>query len=566
MERMNPLRIERNELIERIWQVAIWGCLATTYALVVLLATAYRASAQWSTDPAAPLVVCNANGNQTKLRALPDGTGGWYAFWLDDRTDGINAEVYGQRYDAEGYAQWTANGKLMVTLPGENIKELTAALLDNGNVVLAYIQGPSVYTNAIHAMAFDPTGDPAWGTPTVIDEVGNGVLGLDQVNAIPAAGGAFLGWYDNFQGGGNLINVSRISSDGSLPWGTGGQYVEGGFYGPFELHSDGTNGMLVQWRTGNGTGAALYAMQVDANGAEAWADTVRVSANSPGLNYGFHTVEMGGGTQVTAWRDVPGNIVMARLDHTGALTYPASPLPVCTYASYHDLPKLAVSDGALFAAWLDNRPPANTGDLYLQKFDADGTPTWTVEGVLALQIQTNFATTGMIASDSGAVIVMMDSYVEGYAAMRIRTDGTQAWSTYGLFCTAPFRPFYTERTEMPDGDGGVVSFWRSWDGDLYAGRILRTGTLAGTTMVSENASFATIAAYPNPAQDRITFNLTSGERAAHVEVINSMGAVVQHESSARTIDVQELAQGAYLVRIRTNAGFRYARFIKHYSQ
>jgi hypothetical protein len=526
------------------------------------LLAATSAVGQWSTDPAAPLVVCNATGNQTKLRALPDGTGGWYAFWLDDRTDGINAEVYGQRYDAEGYAQWTANGELMVTVPGENIKELTAALLDNGNVVLAYIQGPSVYSNAIQAMAFDPAGDPAWGTPTVIDEVGNGVLGLDQVNAIPAAGGAFLGWYDNFQGGSNLINVLRINNDGSLPWGTGGQYVEDAFYGPFELHTDGANGLMVQWRTGNGTGAALYAMRVDANGADVWADTVRVSANSPGLNYGFHTVEMGGGTQVTAWRDVPGNIVMARLDNTGALTYPASPLPVCTYASYHDLPRLAVSDGALFAVWADNRPPANTGDLYLQKFDADGAPLWTVDGIAGLQIQTSFATTGMVASDSGAVIVATDSQVEGYAAMRVREDGAQAWSTYGLFCTAPFRPFYTERTEMPDDDGGVVSFWRSWAGDLYAGRILRTGALAGTTSVFENTSIATIAAYPNPAQDRITFNLPSGERAVRIELINTTGGVIDQSTTANTLDIHQLVPGVYMARIHTNGSVFSARFVK----
>lgn len=520
------------------------------------------AMAQWSTDPAAPLAVCNAAGNQTKLRALPDGTGGWYAFWLDDRTDGMNAEIYGQRYDAEGHAQWTGNGKLLVSVPGENIKEVAAALLDDGNVVLTYISGPSIYLNALKAMAFDPAGQPAWGAPTVIDTVGDGELGLDQVNAIPAAGGALLGWYDNFQGGSNLINVSRINNNGTLPWGAGGNDVQGAFYGPFELHADGTDGMIVQWRTGNGTGAALYAMRVDANGVDAWADTVRVSANSPGLNYAFHTVELGGGTQATLWRDVPGNLVMARLDNTGALTFPTSPMPVCTYASYHDLPKLAVSDGELFAVWADNRPPANTADLYLQKFDADGAPAWAVDGIPALQIQTSFATTGMVASDSGAVVVAVDSQVEGYAAMRVRNDGSQAWSTFGLFCTAPFRPFYAERIEMPDGEGGVVSFWRSWSGDLYAARILRSGMLDGATGVNEDQTTQEVAPYPNPAHDRITFNLPNGEHAVHIVLVSTTGAIIEQRISTDTLDIHQLVPGVYMARIHTGGPVYSMRFVK----
>lgn len=554
--------MERSKLTDRIAQVTIWVCLATALALILLLATSYRASAQWSTDPANPLAVCIAANDQTRLSAMPDGNGGWYAFWIDKRTNLDIGEVYGQHLDADGYAQWPANGKLLLSVPDTSIKELAAVVLDNGNVLITYVFGPSVWQFSLHAMAFDAAGDPVWPDPIVLDEAGTTMLGFDQVTAIATEGGAYVGWYDNYFGGSNLVNVTRINNDGTLPWGTGGHNITDAFYGPFELHDDDDNGVMVQWRTGNGTGAALYAMRVGPFGGDLWADNVHVSVNNDGLNYGFHTVETGLGAQITAWRDVPGNIVMARLDTSGALTYPASPMPVCLFASYHDLPKVAMSDGVLYAAWADNRPPAANGDVYLQQFDSDGSPQWTVDGIPGIQISTSYTTPGLVASDSGAVIAMTDGNPDGYVAMRIRDDGTPAWSALGTFCTFDFRPFYNERIELPDGDGGVVSFWRSWSGDLHAARITRTGVAAGSVGVSEMQEPKSVLCYPNPAQDRITFQLPAGERLLSVEVLDMLGAVLQLTAHGHSISTDGLAAGAYTARIRTSDAAYTARFIK----
>lgn len=532
------------------------------FFLASALLLASSSTAQWSTDPAAPLAVCMAPNDQTSLRALPDGNGGWYAFWLDKRTDGLTGEVYGQHLDAAGYAQWTANGKLLISVPDTSIKELAPALLDNGNVLINYIFGPSVWQFSLHAMAFDPAGEPVWAGPTVLDEAGTTMLGFDQVTAITTAGGAYVGWYDNFFGGSNLLNVSRVNNDGSLPWGAGGHDIDQAYYGPFELHDDDDNGVMVQWRTGNGAGAALFAMRVDANGANAWPLNVQTSANNQGLNYAFHTVETGGGAQITTWRDMPGNIVMARLDTSGSLSYANSPLPVCAFASYHDLPKLAMSDAMLFAAWADNRPPASNGDLYLQKFDTNGQPQWTVDGIPGIQISTSYTTPGLVESDSGAVIAMTDGNVDGYVAMRIRTDGTPAWSTLGTFCTFDFRPFYSERIEMPDGDGGVVSFWRTWSGDLHAARITRTGVAAGSMSVNGPDAPVDVMCYPNPVHDHITFKLPAGELAARIEVISMLGETENAIALGNTIATGHLVPGAYTARIRAAGKVYSARFVK----
>jgi len=532
------------------------------FLLFGILLMTCTSTAQWSTDPAAPLAVCIAANDQTSLRALSDGNGGWYAFWIDKRTSIEIGEIYGQHLDEDGNSLWTANGKLLISVPDTSIKELAPVLLDNGNVLINYIYGPSVFKFSLHAMAFDPNGDAVWSSSTVLDEAGTTMLGFDQVTAITTTGGAYVGWYDNFFGGSNLLNVSRIDNDGSLPWGAGGHAIELAYYGPFELHDDDDNGVMVQWRTGNGTGAALMAMRVSAEGADLWPDNVHVSANTDGLNYAFHTVGTGLGEQITAWRDVPGNIVMTRLDTSGSLTYPSTPLPVCTYASHHDLPKLAMSDGVLFAAWADNRPPAANGDVYMQKFDADGAPLWTVDGLVAVQISSVYTTPGLVPSDDGSVIAMTDGNVDGYVAMRISADGTAAWSVLGTFCTPDLNPFYGERNEMPDGDGGVVSFWRTFSGDLHAARIMRTGEAPGSASISETEGTSNITGYPNPTKDRIHFNLPPGERPLRVELIDVLGTIMTVPLDGTSIQTDQLVAGAYTARIRTGSKVLTARFVK----
>jgi hypothetical protein len=41
--------------------------------------------AQFTGDPAQPLVICNEGLIQNTVRALTDSSGGYYTFWLDKR-------------------------------------------------------------------------------------------------------------------------------------------------------------------------------------------------------------------------------------------------------------------------------------------------------------------------------------------------------------------------------------------------------------------------------------------------------------------------------------------------
>ena len=529
---------------------------------VVVLA---RAQGQWSTDPAAPLQVCGTAGAPTNLRVLSDGASGWFAFWTDKRTDQTNREIYGQHLDAEGVALWPTNGKLIHTEPGSSIEELAADVLGNGDVMIAYLFRPAMFQDTLKAIAIDIDGDPAWPAPVHITQCGSPILSLGDLRVTSTPGGAYIAWYDTYFGGSTGVNVTRITSSGVLPWGIDGYAVPGASYGPYEIHSDHATGLILQWRTGNGSGAALMAMRVDSSGTNVWPANVQTSAGSGGLNYAFHTAQDEFAAQLTAWVDMPHLIVMARLDTTGALTFSPSPVSVCTFSSDQDIPRVVLNEGYTFVGWVDNRPPAANRDLYLQKLDADGTPLWDADGVLAIQLNSYIPTTGLVASDSAAVIATMDANVTGYSAIRIRGDATPAWPAPVQFCTPAFNPFYAAQSQFADGEGGIVSFWQTNSGAIHAARIYRNGLLGSPIGIEEIAPMPVLQVHPNPCGDRITITLPEVAGMDRWTIMAMDGRVIMEgsaQASSEPIDVSSLASGTYLVQAAAAGRLHTQRFVR----
>src|SRR5687768_11608497 len=95
---------------------------ATAWCLILI----FNANAQWSIDPADPLVVCDAAGNQNSMQAVHDGNGGYYVFWRDGRPSNVKYYLYGQHYDSLGVASWETNGRLIVTDTARGITGFSA--------------------------------------------------------------------------------------------------------------------------------------------------------------------------------------------------------------------------------------------------------------------------------------------------------------------------------------------------------------------------------------------------------------------------------------------------------
>ncbi|MEN8839162.1 MAG: T9SS type A sorting domain-containing protein [Flavobacteriales bacterium] len=67
--------------------------------------------------------------------------------------------------------------------------------------------------------------------------------------------------------------------------------------------------------------------------------------------------------------------------------------------------------------------------------------------------------------------------------------------------------------------------------------------------ILENASIPKAKVFPNPAHDQITVELSSNEKIKHIDVIDLTGKLVISTTFAATMDISQLKNGMYIMRI-----------------
>lgn len=517
------------------------------------------------------MVVCDAANDQHDLVAISDGGTGWYAFWCDARNNTQKAQLFGQHFDAAGIAQWSANGELIMDLPGRSINDQVPVLISGGDVMIAVLSKATSTSGSdtVRVIRIDANGDMMWPTPALLSVSGPGIFGncfgfTDPVG-IASGEGAYFCYHGDSQGSNGYYVMQRVRADGTTAFSVPGIAVPyNAGYGPHQVQPDGVGGMIVAWRCSNGAGTCHRAIRVDSLGAALWASNLDVAAGGAGLAFEFTFMADGTGALVSLWEESGGDIGMARFDTLGGLLWTPSPYYACTQSNDQKSPAVALSAGSYYVAWSDNRPPASNRDLYMQKIDpVSGALLWSPDGVLVFHDNSYIPTARIVPTGNGAIGIMDMTGSTGYCAMRMLDDGTTAWSQPTAFATAN-EPFYGERTELPDGADGVVSFWRTNGGDLYAARIHANGELGDHTGVEELATVQRILVQPNPSRDAI--RVSSPERITRIRVFDTQGRQWNERSTPLTssvgIDITGLPQGVYSVEVATAGSIAFARFVK----
>src|SRR5262249_30739247 len=91
--------------------------------------------AQWATDG---VPVCTAAGSQfgdAYPGIIPDGFGGAILTWQDDRSVMFKYDVYAQRINSAGVAQWTFNGLAVCAIAGDHSRPVIAPDANGGAII-----------------------------------------------------------------------------------------------------------------------------------------------------------------------------------------------------------------------------------------------------------------------------------------------------------------------------------------------------------------------------------------------------------------------------------------------
>jgi len=220
---------------------------------------------EWTADG---VPVCSALNFKTAPDIVSDGAGGAIIAWMDLRL--ANYNVYAQRVNASGAAQWTANG---VAVYSTAVDQGAPAIISDGagGAIVGWGELRGMYN--VYAQRLNPSGVAQWNAGGVLLAAGL-ALTPDPSGVPDGHGGAIFSWHNHVLYGDDLF-AQRVSGAGALPWGSTPVTVSAALDDQMfpSIGPDGAGGAVIAWRdsrSGSSANYDVYAQLVDPLGRVGW--------------------------------------------------------------------------------------------------------------------------------------------------------------------------------------------------------------------------------------------------------------------------------------------------------
>jgi len=536
----------------------------TVLAAFIAGSLAAPALAQWPRDASLNLAVCMQPNNQMWPVTVPDGAGGVFITWYDQRS--ASSDIYIQRIGPDGTFLWNASGVAVCTAAGNQTNPAISA--DGaGGCFLSWADTRSGTSTDLYAQHVDANGIALWAPDGIPLCVGDGNPGTHR-HVSDGQGGVIIFWRDD-RGPAPFVPYGQRLTAGGVPlWGANGQAL---CTDPF-VHvynrdiaavADGTGGMILAWTDLRGADADIYGQRVDASGSLLWLSTGLPIRQAPSVQRSPSIVSDGSAGAIVTWEDstvsnpwpscgVNTEFNALRIGPTGSTVWPVTRVArVCAWPAA----PTTVPDGAggAIVAWQDLRG-GSSYDIYAQKITKSGAVTWSLDGVpVCTDAGTQTSPTGIADGEGGVVLVWSDYRTDPAGdlyANRLASSGVLRWNATGRpVSTAPSYQTLAagdrRRSGLTlDGRGGVVLTWydlRNSGYDIYAQR-LETGF--GTLGVPE-PRIASVRDVRNDQGGRVKVSWTASDR--DLGYANEVSTYWLWRSVPPNVAVRAVAEGARML-------------------
>ncbi len=236
-------------------------------------------------------------------------------------------------------------------------------------------------------------------------------------------------------------------------------------------------------------------------------------------------------------------------------------------------------DGHLLVCGLKDNPNGqlNHRDAWLMKINITN-GNIIREKVFSFKIYNSFR--GLTEKPDGSIVLAggvdsLDSLSSNAHIVKLTPQWEIVWShNYGL----PYISGKTTANEnvfgfTPTSDGGYMLVGFTFDPSLAQPtqdammlKVDSNGCLQEgctyTGIAQEETELESIVLYPNPAKDYIKVKIPSGENGVY-EIVNTLGEIkMKGIISDEDINIQELSNGLYLLRLYTSKGIIHSKFVK----
>lgn len=404
-----------------------------------------------------------------------DGSGGYIVAYLDKRS-GSRQDVYAQRYNASGVAQWAASGVVICNAAGNGAQLRPGICSDGaGGAVIVWGDGRSSTNSRLYAQRIDSAGAVQW--------TANGVLVHDTAVSVElavylqpqvvrgAVGGSLrfvVAWntfattlhYDVLDG---ATGAPLMAPRGTLSG------VDSNI--PATLVSDGNGGTLLAYST---SAVNMWVRRLTGAGASSWV--TNASAGRGGFGGGPALVPTPSGGCYVAWNDSTSGQYHVRcqlLTNAGAVSFTAGGVPISSILATpgtNALIGVADGSGGAIIAWRDG----TNGAIRANRIDTSGNTAWGANGARADTTGLTAATGNhRICTDGAGGCILFHADATGSAdlyATRLRaSDGATLWHVPVV--TAAGSQDYmavaftdTPEAEYPPGANAGYHVWSVFEG------------------------------------------------------------------------------------------------------
>ena len=456
----------------------------------------------WSNDPANPVVICDAEQNQTGPEVVKTADGNYIIFWVDERRGTVSGfswnyrDIYGQKLNTSGKSLWTEDGIPIVEGYGEDVtfERLTDIEMvpdGNGGVFFSWTDasGGGTQGNNVRINRTDSSGNKLWEEEVLLQD---GDSGANNSLCSDGSGGVFSSWvYAGFRLWYNRLKSARLESSGTILTSYGSitakgtpEDGEGPAMGSSKIINSGEGEAIIGWSDSrDGPYYGWQSLRVQKLGAgKTWtSEGVRVSLPNNVIEQiigDFDIVSDGSGGVICFWSDPrsgDNDIFAQRVDSSGDIVWTEGGAALCDADGDQSYPQ-AVSDGSggAVVVWWDRR---DDSQIYAQRIDSDGNCAWTENGVEVGS--SGGKSPRIVKTQEGNYIIFW--LADAIMAQKIDPDGTKQWQEEGALV-------YQEGVEddykvMYDANGVIVVWSRG--GNIYAQKLFENGTLSPTASTNE---------------------------------------------------------------------------------
>jgi hypothetical protein len=442
---------------------------------LILITGAYPLQAHWIEDG---LGVCNLASHSTGPVSAPDGMGGAFVAWADNRNG--NADIYAQRLSVSGTPLWTANGVPVCTDPSY-LDYIDICADGAGGAIVVWIDQRNG-NNDVYAQRIGPNGTRRWTS--------NGVAICTDANnqnyphlAPDGAGGAIVVWED-WRNGNDDVYAQRIDAAGYVWWQYNGVAVcnQTSTQNWIRVVSDNAGGAILCWLDMRNGNADIYAQRISGVGTALWtANGVAISAYSQG-QYNPAVAADGAGGAIMTWMDQRfGNndIYAQRINASGVTQWTADGMVISGASGSQFYPYLDTDGaGGAIVAFLDDRFGGSVYQVFVQRVNGAGVVQWTTNGVQLSSRPVYQWEVRVVSDGAGGAIVSWEDY-GNIRARRVDAAGAPQWNADGILLCGASDAQSGPRIVSNDAGGAIVAWtdMRSGDGDVYAANIEPGGEL-----------------------------------------------------------------------------------------